>query len=139
MSHSSLILHASVKNIPLAKIVEKAIAFTIVFVLDKQKIFTIVNRTIPCYNNLCDKDHGPLVKRLRHRPLTAVTGVRVPYGSPKGTVSKEGENLILDSPFNVRQRLSPNQKLAILMVMQLTSLFLWAISTGLYKFAGKGR
>ncbi len=25
---------------------------------------------------------GPLVKRLRHRPFTAVTGVRVPYGSP---------------------------------------------------------
>ena len=27
--------------------------------------------------------HGPLVKRLRHRPFTAVTGVRFPYGSPK--------------------------------------------------------
>ena len=25
--------------------------------------------------------HGPLVKRLRHRPFTAVTRVRVPYGS----------------------------------------------------------
>ena len=24
---------------------------------------------------------GPLVKRLRHRPFTAVTGVRFPYGS----------------------------------------------------------
>ena len=24
---------------------------------------------------------GPLVKRLRHRPFTAVTRVRVPYGS----------------------------------------------------------
>ena len=26
---------------------------------------------------------GPLVKWLRHRPFTAVTWVRVPYGSPK--------------------------------------------------------
>jgi hypothetical protein len=25
--------------------------------------------------------HGPLVKRLRHRPFTAVTRVRIPYGS----------------------------------------------------------
>jgi hypothetical protein len=25
---------------------------------------------------------GPLVKRLRQRPFTALTGVRVPYGSP---------------------------------------------------------
>ena len=24
---------------------------------------------------------GPLVKRLRHRPFTAVTRVRIPYGS----------------------------------------------------------
>ncbi len=28
-------------------------------------------------------DHGPLVKRLRHRPFTAATGVRIPYGSPR--------------------------------------------------------
>ncbi len=27
--------------------------------------------------------NGPLVKRLRHRPFTAVTGVRFSYGSPK--------------------------------------------------------
>ena len=27
--------------------------------------------------------HGPLVKRLRHRPFTAVTGVRFSHGSPK--------------------------------------------------------
>ena len=35
------------------------------------------------------KTHGPLVKRLRHRPFTAVTWVRFPYGSPiaKGTSS----------------------------------------------------
>ena len=26
--------------------------------------------------------HGPLVKRSRHRPFTAVTGVRFPYESP---------------------------------------------------------
>ena len=28
---------------------------------------------------------GPLVKRLRHGPFTAVTWVRFPYGSPKQT------------------------------------------------------
>ena len=33
-----------------------------------------------CYNMQAD---GPLVKRLRHRPLTAKTWVRFPYGSPK--------------------------------------------------------
>ena len=27
-------------------------------------------------------EHGPLVKWLRHRPFTAVTRVRIPYGSP---------------------------------------------------------
>ena len=30
---------------------------------------------------------GPLVKRLRHRPFTAVTWVRFPYGSPKKKTS----------------------------------------------------
>ena len=28
--------------------------------------------------------YGPVVKRLRHRPFTAVTRVRFPFGSPKG-------------------------------------------------------
>ena len=28
------------------------------------------------------KLYGPMVKRLRHRPFTAVTGVRFPLGSP---------------------------------------------------------
>ena len=28
------------------------------------------------------EQHGPLVKRLRHRPFTAVSWVRFPYGSP---------------------------------------------------------
>ena len=31
---------------------------------------------------------GPLVKRLRHGPFTAVTWVRFPYGSPKNTAGK---------------------------------------------------
>ncbi len=30
---------------------------------------------------------GPLVKRLRHRPFTAVTRVRIPYGSPLYIIS----------------------------------------------------
>ena len=32
---------------------------------------------------------GPLVKRLRHGPFTAVTWVRFPYGSPKNTAEKD--------------------------------------------------
>ena len=32
--------------------------------------------------------YGPLVKRLRHRPFTAVTWVRFPYGSPKRETRK---------------------------------------------------
>ena len=32
--------------------------------------------------------HGPLVKRLRHRPFTAVTGVRFSHGSPKKKTSE---------------------------------------------------
>ena len=33
---------------------------------------------------------GPLVKRLRHRPFTAVTWVRFPYGSPKRKTTQSG-------------------------------------------------
>src|SRR5690606_40369055 len=37
---------------------------------------------------------GPLVKWLRHRPFTAVTGVRIPYGSPfSGGLAQLGEHL----------------------------------------------
>ena len=38
---------------------------------------------------------GPLVKRLRHRPFTAVTRVRIPYGSPLyvGGLAQLGEHL----------------------------------------------
>ena len=32
--------------------------------------------------------YGPLVKRLRHRPFTAVTGVRFPHGSEKSTLTR---------------------------------------------------
>ncbi len=35
-------------------------------------------------------EYGPLVKRLRHRPFTAVTGVRFPYGSPSKTGTPKG-------------------------------------------------
>ena len=34
--------------------------------------------------------YGPLVKWLRHRPFTAVTWVRVPYGSPKESSLPKG-------------------------------------------------
>ena len=36
---------------------------------------------------------GPLVKRLRHRPFTAVSRVRIPYGSPTGGLAQLGEHL----------------------------------------------
>ena len=36
---------------------------------------------------------GPLVKRSRHRPFTAVTGVRFPHGSPDGSLAQLGEHL----------------------------------------------
>ena len=39
--------------------------------------------------------NGPLVKRLRHRPFTAVTWVRFPYGSPKKITSEpKGSDVI---------------------------------------------
>ena len=34
--------------------------------------------------------YGPLVKWLRHRPFTAVTWVRVPYGSPRPSLTTRG-------------------------------------------------
>ena len=33
--------------------------------------------------------YGPLVKWLRHRPFTAVTWVRIPYGSPDGGLAQQ--------------------------------------------------
>ena len=44
--------------------------------------------------------YGPLVKRLRHRPLTPVTGVRFPHGSPK-----ESNEITIES--NPRGKISP--------------------------------
>ena len=41
---------------------------------------------------------GPLVKRLRHRPFTAVTWVRVPYGSPKQETPPKGGVFCFDNP-----------------------------------------
>ena len=39
--------------------------------------------------------YGPLVKRLRHRPFTAVTWVRFPYGSPRRSSSLTSGLLLL--------------------------------------------
>ena len=41
------------------------------------------------YNN----DWGPMVKRLRHRPFTAVSRVQIPVGSPHGSIAQLGEHL----------------------------------------------
>ena len=54
-----------------------------------------VNRSVvgssPTRGAIC----GPLVKRLRHRPFTAVSGVRFPHGSPiiYGRLAQLGERL----------------------------------------------
>ncbi len=47
------------------------------------------------FESLSLRHIGPLVKRLRHRPFTAVTGVRIPYGSPLkyGRLAQLGEHL----------------------------------------------
>ena len=50
---------------------------------------------------------GPLVKRLRHGPFTAVTWVRFPYGSPtkqKGH-SQECPFCFADNPYGLRTHL----------------------------------
>ena len=46
--------------------------------------------------------NGPLVKRLRHRPFTAVTGVRFSYGSPRKRL-RIGYNL---ESFSIKSTLS---------------------------------
>ena len=48
---------------------------------------------------------GPLVKRSRHRPFTAVTGVRFPHGSPLGSLAQMGE------PLPYKQRVSGSSPL----------------------------
>ena len=39
------------------------------------------------------QNNGSLVKRSRHRPFTAVTGVRFPEESPYGELAQLGEHL----------------------------------------------
>ena len=38
---------------------------------------------------------GPLVKRLRQRPLTPLTWVRIPLGSPKKRLTRESSGGII--------------------------------------------
>ena len=49
---------------------------------------------------------GPLVKWLRHRPFTAVTWVRVPYGSPKTSAPPSGGADVFD--YSVSTGLEPS-------------------------------
>ena len=52
------------------------------------------NQGVPRSSRGWITNYGPLVKRSRHRPFTAVTGVRFPYGSPiPGTIAQLGEHL----------------------------------------------
>ena len=45
------------------------------------------------FKSHCRYHNGPVVKRSRHRPFTAVTGVRFPHGSPLGSLAQLGEHL----------------------------------------------
>ena len=72
------------------------IIFTFLYLITKFKFF--LDKVCKfCYNKqgvwidyLC----GPLVKRLRHRPFTAVTRVQISYGSPSaiGALSEPAPN-----------------------------------------------
>ena len=50
--------------------------------VDKPRFIWYIIQAIFC-------GHGPLVKRLRQRPLTPLTWVRFPHGSPKSSALKE--------------------------------------------------
>ena len=52
-----------------------------------------VNRSVVGSSPTRGAIQGPLVKRLRHRPFTAVSGVRFPHGSPYGRLAQLGERL----------------------------------------------
>ena len=51
--------------------------------VDKPRFIWYIIQAIFC-------GHGPLVKRLRQRPLTPLTWVRFPHGSPKSTPAYAG-------------------------------------------------
>mgnify|MGYP006994085161 FL=1 len=51
--------------------------------VDKPRFIWYIIQAIFC-------GHGPLVKRLRQRPLTPLTWVRFPHGSPKNTPAYSG-------------------------------------------------
>ena len=51
--------------------------------VDKPRFIWYIIQAIFC-------GHGPLVKRLRQRPLTPLTWVRFPHGSPKNTPAYAG-------------------------------------------------
>ena len=55
-----------------------------------------IQSPLPCVNLPLRQVYlyGPLVKWLRHRPFTAVTRVRVSYGSPYGGVAQPVEHLL---------------------------------------------
>ena len=51
------------------------------------------NQGVPRSSRGWVTNFGPLVKRLRHRPFTAVSRVRFPDGSPHGRLAQLGERL----------------------------------------------
>ena len=75
------------------------------------------NQGVPRSSRGCVTNFGPLVKRLRHRPFTAVSRVRFPDGSPHGRLAQLGERLpykqdvgssILSSSTKLKQLSSDN-------------------------------
>ena len=59
-----------------------------------KKLYSRVLRDRDAYHLLEIADTGPLVKRLRHRPFTAVTRVRFPSESFNADVAQLAEQLI---------------------------------------------
>ena len=56
--------------------------------VDKPRFIWYIIQAIFC-------GHGPLVKRLRQRPLTPLTWVRIPLGSPKKRLTRESSGGIM--------------------------------------------
>ena len=72
------------------------------------------------------QSRGPLVKRLRHRPLKAVTGVRFPYGLPKNSQTKWFANFF---NFHWRVSLPPHSLFIILHSISVSRILFYRFIT----------
>ena len=73
--------------------------------------------------------HGPLVKRLRHRPFTAESWVQFPYGSPFNVL---GNSVISPFPsFSFIVKMGFVRYLSAIANLQRTFLFYLVLSCGI--------